>query len=137
MLTRRGLTGCALCAIAGFVAEAVNAQMAPPVAARGIKRTVLQREDGPAPGYVTVMVSAEIPAGFTVGRHTHPGIESAYTIEGGGVLSVDGLPDKAAVAGDAFQVPASTPHSFKNSDKTTRLAITYVVEKDKPLASPV
>jgi quercetin dioxygenase-like cupin family protein len=136
MLTRRGLTGCALCALTGFIAEAVNAQTAPSAATSGIKRTVLQREDGPAPGYVTVMVSAEIPAGFTVGRHTHPGIESAFTIEGGGVLSVEGLPDKATRAGEVFQVPASTPHSFKAADKTTRLAITYVVEKDKPLASP-
>jgi quercetin dioxygenase-like cupin family protein len=136
MLTRRGLTGCALCALAGFVAEAVNAQTAPPTASSGIKRTILQRVDGPAAGYVTVMVSAEIPAGFTVGRHTHPGIESAFTVEGGGVLSVDGLPDRAAMAGEAFQVPASTPHSFKNADKMTRLAITYVVERDKPLASP-
>jgi hypothetical protein len=34
-------------------------------------------------------------------------------------------------------VPAETPHAGgKNGDKMTKLAITYVVEKGKPLASP-
>ena len=30
----------------------------------------------------------------------------------------------------------SVPHSGKNGDKPTVLAVTYVVEKGKPLASP-
>ena len=39
--------------------------------------------------------------------------------------------------GDGFQVPPETPHAGgKNGDKTTKIAITYVVEKGKPLASP-
>jgi quercetin dioxygenase-like cupin family protein len=120
----------------GFVAEEVKAQTPPPMATKGIKRKVLQQTDGPVEGYVTVMVLAEIEAGDTVSRHTHPGIESAYTTEGGGVLSVDGQPDKATKPGDVFQVPAGTPHSFKCGDKTTRLNVTLVVEKGKPLASP-
>ena len=79
LLTRRGLTQCALCAIVGFAAEGVNAE-APPTAASGIKSTVLHQLDGPVPGFATVMVLAEIDAGATVARHTHPGIESAYTV---------------------------------------------------------
>jgi hypothetical protein len=39
--------------------------------------------DGPAPGYVTLLVEATIDPGVTIGRHTHPGIESAYVLEGG------------------------------------------------------
>jgi quercetin dioxygenase-like cupin family protein len=39
--------------------------------------------------------------------------------------------------GDAFQVPPEMPHAGgKNGDKKTKIAITYVVEKGKPLASP-
>jgi quercetin dioxygenase-like cupin family protein len=40
--------------------------------------------------------------------------------------------------GDGFQVPPNTPHAGgKNGDKKkTKIAITYVVEKGKPLASP-
>jgi len=41
-------------------------------------------------------------------------------------------------AGDGFQVPPETPHAgVKNGGKKTRLAITYVVEKGKPLVTPV
>ena len=41
-------------------------------------------------------------------------------------------------AGDAFQVSANTPHAGgKAGTAKTRLIITYVVEKGKPLASPV
>jgi hypothetical protein len=29
------------------------------------------------------------------------------------------------------------PHSFRNSDKPTTIVSSFVVEKDKPLASPV
>jgi len=40
-------------------------------------------------------------------------------------------------AGDAFQIPAETPHAGgKPGDAKSRLLITYVVEKGKPLASP-
>jgi NADPH:quinone reductase-like Zn-dependent oxidoreductase len=53
MLTRRAFTTCALCAVAGFAATAAEAQSA----ATPIKRTLLQRTDGPAPGYETLVVS--------------------------------------------------------------------------------
>jgi quercetin dioxygenase-like cupin family protein len=40
-------------------------------------------------------------------------------------------------AGDALQVPAETPHAGgKPGEAKTRVLITYVVEKGKPLASP-
>jgi quercetin dioxygenase-like cupin family protein len=39
-------------------------------------------------------------------------------------------------AGEAFQVPANTPHSAKNGAAKTILSSTYIVEKGKPLASP-
>ena len=40
-------------------------------------------------------------------------------------------------AGDGFQVPVATPHAgAKTGDTRTVVVSTYVVEKDKPLASP-
>jgi quercetin dioxygenase-like cupin family protein len=136
MLTRRGIAGCALCAVTGFFAESVRAETAQPAPTNGIKRTILMQTDGPAEGYVTVLVGAEIPAGSLVARHTHPGIESAYAIEGGGVLTMDGQADKTIGQGDSFQVPARVPHAFQNGAKATRLHLTMVLEKGKPLASP-
>jgi len=141
MLTRRGFTGfasCALCAITGFVATEASAQGAPAASSGGVTRKILSQTDGPAPGYVTVLVEAEIEAGVAVGRHTHPGVESAYVLEGGFELPVEGQPTRMIKAGDGFQVPANTPHAGGKPGTTkSRLLITYVVEKGKPLASPV
>ena len=139
MLTRRGFTGfasCALCAITGFIATEASAQGAAPPSG-GVNRKILSKTDGPAAGYETVLVEAEIAAGVAVGRHTHPGIESAYVLEGGFELPIQGMETRMLKAGDAFQVPPNTPHAGgKAGTAKTRVLITYVVEKGKPLASP-
>jgi quercetin dioxygenase-like cupin family protein len=84
-----------------------------------------------------MLVEAEIEAGIPVGRHTHPGVESAYVLEGGFELPIEGQPTRNLKPGDGFQVPASTPHAGgKPGPAKTRILITYVVEKGKPLASP-
>jgi quercetin dioxygenase-like cupin family protein len=141
MLTRRGFGGfasCAICAVTGFIAtDASAAEGAPPAATPGVTRKILSQTDGPVPGYVTIIVEAEIEPGVMVARHTHPGIESGYLMEGALDIPIDGQPTRALKPGDAYQVPAETPHAGgKPGDKKTRIAITYVVEKGKPLASP-
>jgi len=102
-----------------------------------VSRKVLSQMDGPVPGYVTVNMEVEVEAGVLIARHKHPGIESSYVLEGGLDLPIEGQPTRTLKPGDGFQIPAETPHAGgKNGDKKTRLAITYVVEKGKPLASP-
>ena len=133
-MQRRRFVGCALCSIGTLAATEVAAQTPP--ATGGLRRTVLQQADGPMQGYVTVVVEIEVDAGAMVARHTHPGIESSYMIEGTGELLVDGQPGQQLKPGDAFQVPVAAPHSFHNGDGTTKIAATFVVEKGKPLASP-
>jgi quercetin dioxygenase-like cupin family protein len=140
MLTRRSFAGfasCAICAVAGFIATDASAQGAPPAATAGLKRKILSTTDGPVPGYVTIIAEVEIEPGVTVARHTHPGIESGYLVEGGLDLPIEGMPIRTLKPGDGFQVPANTPHAGgKNGDKMTKITSTYVVEKGKPLASP-
>ena len=141
MLTRRGFAGfasCAICAVTGFIAtEASAAEGAAPAATTGVKRKILSQMDGPMPGYVTIIVEVEIEPGVTVARHTHPGIESGYVMEGGFELPVQGQPTRILKAGDGFQIPPETPHAGgKPGDKKSRITITYVVEKGKPLVSP-
>jgi quercetin dioxygenase-like cupin family protein len=140
MLTRRGFAGfasCALCGITEFVAAEASAQGAPPAASGGVTRKILSKTDGPAPGYETLLVEATIEAGVSVGRHTHPGIESAYVLEGGFELPVQGQPTRVIKTGDGFQIPPETPHAGgKAGESKSRILITYVVEKGKPLASP-
>lgn len=140
MLTRRGFTGvagCALCGLAEFVATGAAAQGAPAATTPGVTRKILSQTDGPTPGYVTLLVEAEIEAGVAVGRHTHPGIESAYVLEGGFELPIQGQPTRMLKQGDGFQIPPATPHAGGKAGSTkSRILITYVVEKGKPLASP-
>ncbi|NVN85146.1 MAG: cupin domain-containing protein [Rhodopseudomonas sp.] len=140
MLTRRGFAGlasCAICAVTGFIATDASAQGTAPAPTPGVKRKVLSQTDGPMPGYVTIIVEAEIEAGIPVGRHTHPGIESGYVIEGSLELPIEGQATRILKAGDGFQVPPNTPHAGgKASEGKVRLTSTYVVEKGKPLATP-
>ena len=137
MLTRRRFASCALCAIAGFISTNASAQGASPAATSGVTRKILSRTDGPTPGYETLLVEATIEPGVAVGRHTHPGVESAYVLEGGFELPVQGQETRMLKAGDGFQIPPETPHAGgKPGSAKTRVLITYVVQKGKPLATP-
>jgi hypothetical protein len=51
----------------------------------GIKRTVIRTFDYPA-GYTTITAIVELVPGTCSGRHTHPGIDSGYVMEGDFVL---------------------------------------------------
>jgi len=103
---------------------------------QGIKRTPLQKIDFPA-GYTTVTAIAEIPAGGSAGRHTHPGVETGYVIEGEGDLIIDGQPTKHLKPGESWAIPAGAIHDAKvTGDKPLKIMAIYIVEKDKPLATP-
>jgi len=135
MLSRRAFAACAICTVTGFVASEVEAEAQGAVPG-GVKRTILQKTELPDSKYVSLLVMAEIAPGVTVARHTHPGVESAYVLEGEGELLVHGQPTRQVKAADGFQIPPETPHAARTGEKPMKLAITYVVEKDKPLASP-
>ena len=86
---------------------------------------ILAEIDGPVDGYVTVMVRAQASASDLVARHTHPGIESTYILEGEELVMIDGQPDKLCKAGDWFQVRPGVPHSVRiGPNGATMLAIT-------------
>lgn len=102
----------------------------------GIKRTPLQKVDFPA-GYNTVTAIAEIPAGGAAGRHTHPGAETGYVLEGELELLIDGQPPKKLKAGDSYQIPEGAVHDAKASgDKPMKVLGVYVIKAGEPLAKP-
>jgi quercetin dioxygenase-like cupin family protein len=140
MITRRdfaGIASCAICGLAGFMASDASAQRLPSVSGR-VKSKVLSQIDGPVPGYTTIIMDVTIEAGVAIPRHTHPGIESGYVMEGGArEFPVEGQPTRIIKAGDAFQIPPETPHGSGKLDTKTRLLINYIVEKGKPLVKPV
>lgn len=99
-----------------------------------IKRTVLRSIDYPA-GYTTVTAFIEVAPGACSGRHTHPGIDSGYVIQGDLVLKIDGKPEQTFKAGDSFETSPQTIHDAC-SVSGNKLIDTFVIEKGKPLASP-
>jgi quercetin dioxygenase-like cupin family protein len=103
----------------------------------GFKRTVLQQVDASVPGREVVTAVAEFQPGASAGRHTHPGDEIGYILEGTVVVALDGKPAMTLGPGKAFHIPAGTIHNATNSGAgAARVLATYVVEKGKPLASP-
>jgi quercetin dioxygenase-like cupin family protein len=102
----------------------------------GIKRTPLQKLDFPA-GYNTVTAIAEVPAGGAAGRHTHPGAETGYVLEGELELLIDGQPPKKLKAGESYQIPEGAIHDAKASgDKPVKVLGVYVIKAGEPLAKP-
>jgi len=99
-----------------------------------IKRTVLRSIDYP-PGYTTVTAIVEIAPGTCSGRHTHPGIDSGYVIQGDLVLKIEGKPEQTFKAGDSYETQPLVPHDAC-SVSGARLIDTFVIERGKPLASP-
>lgn len=103
--------------------------------AQSIKRTVLQKTDVPGGTHESVLGLAEVPAGLTIGLHSHPGTEQGMLMEGEIVISVDGQPDRTLKPGDSWLIPANTPHDAKAGAGGAKVLAVYVVEKGKPLAS--
>jgi quercetin dioxygenase-like cupin family protein len=108
---------------------------ASPSAAPNIKRIPLQRFDVPGTAFETVIGIAEIGPRVAIGRHTHPGPESGYVIEGGFELLIDGEPPHLLKAGDSYKVPPGAIHDAKASPEGAKVIATYVVEKGQPLAA--
>lgn len=125
-------------AVLGVVPAAAQQKQAPPITQQGntIKRIPLQRFDVPGTNYVTVIGVAEIAPNVSIGRHTHPGVESGYIIEGEATMLVDGQPPRTLKSGDSYVVPAGAVHDARTGPKGAKAIVTYVVEKDKPFAVP-
>ena len=79
---------------------------------------------------------AEIAPNVNIGRHTHPGPESGYVLEGEMVLIVEGHPAQPLKVGESYQVPSGAIHDALSGPQGAKVIATYVVEKGKPLATP-
>ncbi|MCV2880317.1 cupin domain-containing protein [Sedimentimonas flavescens] len=101
-----------------------------------IKRTPLQRFEVPQTSYETIIGLAELAPDVNVGRHTHPGPESGYVIEGGFELLVDGEAPRQISAGESYLVPAMIVHDAKTGPNGAKVIATYLVPDGKPTSSP-
>jgi len=132
MKTTRVLAAAALMVASGLAPHLALAQQA------GVKRTDLQRHDMGIPGREAIQVRVEIAPGVAFPKHTHPGEEIIYVLEGSLEYEVEGKPPVTLKAGDVLFIPAETIHAARNvgSVNAAELA-TYIVEKGKPLLTLV
>ncbi len=132
-MTTRGIMGIAMLIVGSSLAPHVAQSQIP-----GTKRTDLQRHDLSVPGREVIQVRVDFDPGYVAPRHTHPGEEIIYVIEGTLEYYVEGRPPTTYKAGDVLIVPYGTVHSVKNigNGNGAELA-TYVVEKGKPLITLV
>ena len=127
-----------ICVVAAvLMASGIASQIAPAQQA-GLKRTDLQRHDLSIPAREVVQALDEVAPGVVAPKHTHPGEEIIYVVEGSLEYEVEGKPPVTLKAGEVLFIPYGTVHSAKNvgSGNAVELA-TYVVEKGKPLVVPV
>lgn len=121
-------------AIVSMILLLVSASAGAALAQQGIKRTELQRHDLSIPGREAVQVRIDFAEGTAFGKHSHPGEEIIYVLEGLLEYQVEGKLPVTLKAGEVLFIPAGTIHAAKNagSGNAAELA-TYVVEKGKPL----
>ena len=105
--------------------------------ASGLTRVLVGRGDVSVPGREAVVARVTVAPGAFAGRHTHPGDEISYLLEGQTELLIDGQPPRLVKAGESFVIPAGVVHDAHNTGSTPAQVIgVYVVEKGKPLATP-
>jgi quercetin dioxygenase-like cupin family protein len=102
-------------------------------------RTILERHDqSGVPGKEIVIGTAMLPAGTSIGYHTHPGDESGYVLKGVLILRTRGQPDRTLKVGDSFFNPRGAVHSLATvpgQEGGTAMS-TWIVDKGQPLATP-
>jgi len=125
-------------ATAAAIAAGALAPHVAPAQGPGTTRTDLSRNDLSVFGREAIQVLVGFAPGVIAPNHTHPGEEMVYVVEGALEYALAGRPPVTLKAGDVLFIPAGTPHAVKNvgNGRAAELA-TYIVEKGKPLLTPV
>jgi len=100
----------------------------------GLWRTQLQQHDLSVPGREVVQQRVEIGPEAPAIKHTHPGEEIIYILEGSLEYQIEDQPPRTCNAGDALTIPAGAVHAVRNAGSANAAELaTYVVEKGKPV----
>jgi quercetin dioxygenase-like cupin family protein len=103
------------------------------------ERKVLHGKELPeCEGKEEILIVATMPARSTSGRHTHPGPELAYVLEGEIDLVNDGEMPRRIRKGETLATVAGKPHVVNNEGTVpAKLVVFMVTPKGAPLATPV
>jgi quercetin dioxygenase-like cupin family protein len=121
-------------AVAALIAAGILALHAALAQQVGARRIDLQRHDLSVAGREVIQVIVELEPGTTAPRHSHPGEEIIYVLEGTWEYTLNGKPPVIVKAGEVLFIPAGMIHSARNvGDSRGRELATYIVERGKPL----
>jgi len=85
-----------------------------------------------------VMRLVEFPPGSSLSRHTHPGDELAFVLQGTLEIIAEGREARRVSTGDTFHNRRGIIHEARNvGDTPVRLLVTFIVDKGKPVVQPV
>ncbi|MGA0610827.1 cupin domain-containing protein [Caldimonas sp. KR1-144] len=100
----------------------------------GIKRSDLVKKDLHAPGIEVIQARVDIDPGVASPRHSHPGEEVAYVLEGSFEYQLEGRAPIVLKKGESLFIPAGVPHVARNvgTGVASELA-TYIVRKGAAL----
>jgi len=104
----------------------------------GLRRTDLLQHDLSVPARKVDQVRVDFDPGAVSIKHSHPGEEIAYVLEGSLEYQLEGRSPVTLHAGETLFIPAGVAHVARNvgSGSASELA-TYIVEKGVPLVVPV
>lgn len=100
----------------------------------GLGRTDVLRGDLGSGAHEVVQARVDFPRGAASARHSHPGEEVAYVLEGTLEYRLDGRAPVTLHVGESLLIPAGVNHVATNvgEGKAVELA-TYLLPKGKPL----
>jgi quercetin dioxygenase-like cupin family protein len=100
-------------------------------------RTVLKAADLTGTDKEIIIAVLEVPPGAFIARHTHPGEEAVYVLEGATLQTPDGK-EIVRPAGQAGVNVRDVPHAGYKviGDKVLKLLTVHIVDKGKPMTVP-
>ena len=100
-------------------------------------RTVLKTADLTGTDKEIIIAVLEVPPGAVIARHTHPGEEAVYVLEGATLQTPDGK-EIVRPAGQAGVNVRDVPHAGYKviGDKVLKLLTVHIVDKGKPMTVP-
>lgn len=110
--------------------QVLNAQQTPLKVALLLQTDVVGME-----GKEVVVQLSEFAPGAKSGKHSHPGHEVAYVLEGSTIREIEERPPTPAKSGDIFYIPARVVHETKNASATDplKLLVFRIHEKGQPI----
>ena len=115
----------------------LSAQESEPIKASQINRNVLHRADIPGTNLQVILAATEISKDAPAESHIHDNIVLVHVLEGEYWVQLKDQPRQILHAGESITVPGNTVHQDGANGHDVKLTAVYIVEKGKPLATPI